>query len=365
MVLKWIRVILVTITITFFLQFNWVVKKIESTAITRPNKLLEDKILKPASYTVPNGTRYCLVHVGKAAGTKIRQVIEAMRRHKKGSRLSDAFIAELHIGANISNKTEKYNTFLFTLRNPLDRIVSWFYYERERLIQSLKSQRGRNKKCRKRFHNIAENNSGCFHDVDEFANSIFAPHNQETEILTGSGCQKLAFEVAGGQIRCEAHNHFNYEFYTRITKVLGESSADYPILAIRREYLAQDWNKLEIAFGTQHNTNTKERFLIFNETSRNARTSSNGNAETLLSDTGRQNLCTVLCMEIQVYKYLLLKAQNLDTSETRQSISEVIKLCPKETFEIRACPTTKSIYWRSLTKMKFKSVFDIRDHIVN
>jgi hypothetical protein len=41
----------------------------------------------------------------------------------------------------------------------------------------------------------------------------------------------------------------------------------------------------------------------------------------------------------QVYKKLLTMAQNLDESQLRESIAEVVAACPRETYEIRECPS--------------------------
>jgi hypothetical protein len=65
----------------------------------------------------------------------------------------------------------------------------------------------------------------------------------------------------------------------------------------------------------------------------------NKHEDSKLSDEGRTNLCSALCEEIQVYKKLLIMAHNFDESQIRESIAEVVDVCPRETYEIRECPS--------------------------
>ena len=50
------------------------------------------------------------------------------------------------------------------------------------------------------------------------------------------------------------------------------------------------------------------------------------------------NLCHAMCPEIQIYKKLLERANNLNKSQVKDSIREVQVLCPEETSMLRDCP---------------------------
>ena len=57
-----------------------------------------------------------------------------------------------------------------------------------------------------------------------------------------------------------AHNSFNYEFYVHLPNTFKQGIAIYPFLAIKQEYLGEDWDKLEAAFGgSSHQSDNENR----------------------------------------------------------------------------------------------------------
>jgi hypothetical protein len=55
--------------------------------------------------------------------------------------------------------------------------------------------------------------------------------------------------------------------------------------------------------------------------------------EVYLSDTAKVVLCETLCNEIQVYKTILKRAQNMKKEHYIQSMQELMTSCPKEAME--------------------------------
>ena len=67
--------------------------------------------------------------------------------------------------------------------------------------------------------------------------------------LTNDTCQQLAFNMASGQESCgfSVHNKLGYAFYRDKMEEMKEGNIS--MLAICNKFLAEDWDKLEQAFG--------------------------------------------------------------------------------------------------------------------
>ena len=52
-----------------------------------------------------------------------------------------------------------------------------------------------------------------------------------------------------------------------------------------------------------------------------------------LSEDAKVVLCETLCNDIQVYKVILKRAQNIRKEQYIESIEELMKSCPKEAIE--------------------------------
>jgi hypothetical protein len=289
------------------------------------------------SLQIPNSTSFCLVHIGKTAGSKVSCELglnlkelhcSNSSRARHPSALKDAFAARTHIwGGRKTCARKNFNSFLYTLRNPLDRLISWYFYEHQSRRNYTKNT------CSKRFHKWENNTNGCFYSLDDFAMNAVLPTNHTTTSKKESECQRLAFQVARGEQGCARHNAMGYAFYENKMKTLSKANITYLMLGIRTEHLADDWDQLNQAFGDHGSVNGSVRFQTRSGTVRNK------HEDSKLSDEGRTNLCSALCEEIQVYKKLLIMAHNFDESQIRESIAEVVDVCPRETYEIRECPS--------------------------
>mmetsp|Transcript_17901 Transcript_17901/g.26488 ORF Transcript_17901/g.26488 Transcript_17901/m.26488 type:complete len:191 (+) Transcript_17901:697-1269(+) len=160
--------------------------------------------------------------------------------------------------------------------------------------------------------------------------------------------------------------------HTDVNTTYEKEAKQKAILVIRQEHLAEDWDGLQSMFDYSSDANNshneqKPGSVVFNTMS-GAVSSRRGGAKNLLSRAGKQNLCVALCREIQMYKHLLLQACNLDTSQAKQSILEVIDLCPEETSESRICPNEKipikrfDVTHYSGVKKEQMLKFDIENH---
>lgn len=317
-----------------------------------------------------NSSRYVVMHVGKTAGSKVScELLSktfdlkcnddnkrsnssriAREQRKKRSVLARASVCELHMdGIKRIQFCEKlqYNSFLFTVRHPLDRILSWFYHTKRHIQKSKKKA-------------VYLNSIGCFRDANEFALSIVIPSQLRTEsqhqhsrVLSAeknqsTHCNKInlnTFDVTRGK-RGTVLNHpvYNYEYYLRLTRkfennttVEGAEARRYPILVLRQEYLSQDWYKLEKAFGGGGETTKKDNLERFETKVNGANSTISSTSWRSLSKEERNNLCVALCRDIQAYKVILHRAVNLNQTEVQRSIEEVVEACPSETYEMREC----------------------------
>lgn len=288
---------------------------------------------------VNNETRFCLIHVGKTAGSKVSCELGQLYgefycdfRKKRKSALKEAFIGSSHMyGARKQCEHSNFDSFLYTLRNPLDRLVSWYYYEHP--STPIFSNKLYCKNVRKFHKHLPDIPDGCFETLEDFASNCINTTN-------ATECQRLAYKVASGQelCGCSGHNSLGYKHYHQMMQKLTQSNITYTLLAIRTEQLAEDWDKLEGAFQRHYNTEPGLNGTVrFRTRSGIVQKTLNGTKPTTLSRQGRLNLCRALCQEVQVYKELLFAAENLDEAQVNESLSQLVASCPEETFEIRNC----------------------------
>ena len=308
--------------------------------------------------------RYCLMHVGKTAGSAVScEVIGLQDRGElkcsktvqetKPSALQRAFAGRYHMLGQRKRcenafAQKEFREYIVTLRNPIDRIISWYYYEHPARMKS------RNHCHLKQLHRWTNSTDGCFASLDEFARSAM-PRNQSgynegersTKDSKGNrvACSDLAYKVASGKTQCPAHNFFNYQHYEQSIQKMSKDlniTRKARLFAIRTEHLASDWDGLESLYSinaTPSLGNGRQMKIVGADGRFQNRsgTVTPGKSKSGLSDVGRQALCAALCLDIQAYKRLLYRAQNLETSEVMRSLDELRLACPEETYAVREC----------------------------
>ncbi|KAK1740619.1 hypothetical protein QTG54_008714, partial [Skeletonema marinoi] len=100
---------------------------------------------------------------------------------------------------------------------------------------------------------------------------------------------------------------------------------DANIVVIRNEHIVDDWNAVETLLGGAADL-TKESLPVNNQYEKKPE-------EVYLSDAAKVVLCETLCNEIQVYKTILKRAQNINKEQYIQSMQELVTSCPKEAME--------------------------------
>ena len=203
-----------------------------------------------------------------------------------GSALHAAVTGRVHL-APAPASDPRYDSFLVTLRDPVARMVSWYYY----LHPDYPPEKA--PRHRRLCHDMAF--FRCWPTLKKFTEAGLA--------VPGAGrsaCGAWARDAARGSRHCW-HNYWNYErSYGPLLRT------DKEVHAVRTEHLWEDFNRVGVGFvgpaGAERGDGDGA----------GGHTNGFGRPEGGLSPLGRRNLCRALCREIQVYKKILGLAVNLN-----------------------------------------------------
>jgi hypothetical protein len=320
----------------------------------------------------PPSRKILFVHLGKAGGDTIRTTLHTscswspyphIRRqceHKfraQGNRetlLSQQTIGVFHTKRlTPSNAPQIATTFLWTLRNPIDRIKSWFYYSHPDncdLVDSLSPA------CR-----LQKATSGwafdfyqlCFANVEEFALALKSESDKDLSIVvkpntnttTGRTCQEIARSGVAGQVwggehqrymefyanggilpyPDESHLFFNHMYYAESTI---HAYPDKEVMVVRTEHLWEDLQGIESILGG--GTINKDDYKDQTHGSEQALKGS-------LSKDGARALCCSLEDELRIFIEVLELASNLDDSKKKQAMNNLYERCGVSSFTDLGC----------------------------
>jgi len=224
----------------------------------------------------------------------------------------------LHVAID-SCQREHIDMYLFTLRDPLHRLMSWFTYERP------SSPDSRSRRSKHRFKKVKPLYIDCGFDTINQMGEAMSSSSQVT-----NKCSQMAWRAAAGSEGFAYHNQMNYGYYWN---QIPQPARDFARMAvIRTEHLEQDWYSVERVLGSVNgdnsdndkNDNTTTKPAVFgkkNESDKNT-------TDAVLSEVARRNLCAGLCREIQIYKRILYRAENLSPEDLAVSLAELAQNCP-------------------------------------
>jgi len=324
--------------------------------------------------TIPKKKRTILfAHVGKTGGMTLRQytslkcrlprdpevpekLIQSCihRYFREGDVLARQTTGYLHMWSVDPNELEHSTSFLMTLRNPVDRIISAYRYshpnncnrknkkkpDRPFGCEIAKKMRQRRSKQYKMF-GICFPSAG----IEDFAQSVMSPYyadsvslknisnkkNQaNTKVVAGlATCRQMARDVIEGTLDVWVyHMKYNHAYYANKTIW---AYPDKELFAIRTEHEWEDMVALDKQLGgtgrfgpttessSHHNTKTSQNAAVSH--------GSEGYIPSPISTQGYHKLCCVLHEEIQIYMDLLQRAQNLNATAKQESISDLADKC--------------------------------------
>ena len=258
---------------------------------------------------VPDDKRICFVHVGKAGGSSIGCSLGFNLHCNETEQEERIPVGMLPLMATNTfhndvndcpfNPPPAYN--LFTVRDPLERAVSAFNYDKQ-------GDREWEDGGRPVYH-------GCgFRTIHEFAIEGLAPDGTASR-----KCKELAYNVIRGDGEHICHLYNNYRYYAE--RALRPESG---VLVLRINHLEEDWKAAEAVMGGDPNVNIK-----FPRENSGLHRSDD---DLFLTPESKKLLCEGLCEEIQVYKHLLMLAENVSPKQKQESLAELAENCPKEAY---------------------------------
>jgi hypothetical protein len=285
---------------------------------------------------VAEDKRVCFVHVGKTAGSTLacylgfqydhcstglnitnswdipksrsattEEAQSVVRGIVPDGNLAQYTTSLIHRYSNSCLDDKPMSIFFFVVRNPLTRIQSWFEYERPR-YQSGRSDSFMIKKP-------------LFIDCKfDTLNLLGGRHGLGSSNTTS--CSQRAWRAITGETGYKTHNKYNYGYYY---KQVMNQDPNARIAVIRTEHLVQDWNSIETQMLDGSALPSNFTFAKKNRSPKRAQ-------DKKLSSSSQRNICHALCEEIQVYKTILQKSENLDKTDYAESMHELAQNCPEE-----------------------------------
>ena len=295
------------------------------------------------------------IHVGKAGGLTLdRHVIKTQKRAKKlacvihemettesnattavvleaamtkcmpgyrsENRLSQAVLSFLHLWhARFSDEQIDFvlnhtNTFLYTVRSPVRRVVSAFNYHRYEAT-------GRSKEAARFF-------AECYADMEELGQALRPDTTADANYLNkytygnrtalSDWCRKKArASLAGTEGALPRCSHFKYNYGHYVGQTLGVRPGRH-VVAVRTEHLWEDAAALDAALGgTGHlaGAGAAETHGAF------ARSPGPRSPESARA------ICCHLHRELGVYQDLILRAENLNRRQKRDALRQALEDC--------------------------------------
>jgi hypothetical protein len=221
-------------------------------------------------------------------------------------------VAQSHVHMEYGICSPNTTEYLVPIRNPIERIYSWFYFAQTLLARTFPT---------------GDFLFACYAHLEDLAMDGLS-HNISDQIVPADAanmtCPQRAWASIMGSRDMGVHNWYNYEYYYDIM------TQPTRLFVLRTEHLVRDWNTVDYMFG---GNGTAGGSLFGVKVNANTKVEN----KKVLSDPALKHICRALCPDIQYYKRFLLEAENLDSTQVAMSISELHKTCPLETAEIRTC----------------------------
>ena len=264
------------------------------------------------------GKRHC---PGYEHGNKLKYAYDAHN--------DSAISKQVSCYVHYNERLHCYNnpTFLINIRNPVHRLISWYLYEhRENWDVTVDhiTYPNRPKHCGQQML------FACYPTLDSLATvGLVGDCPSDGDILrinydlSEEQCRLWAWAAVRGRVPASFHNVWNYEWYLHYLLDRKARGKELEIFLLRIEHLDEDWSNLDKFLGGSGAALPKSRSHN-NDASEKQLTVSDRN----ISAEGMANLCRALCKEIEVYKEILLIADNLNKEQVNESLRELRETCP-------------------------------------
>jgi Sulfotransferase family len=280
--------------------------------------------------------RIIFLHVGKTGGSTVKAALrikcsvnkwQPAQRSACQSQMNNFFVkvggenaiskhvvGYSHVDVHPTEMVWKSaNTFLFSIRSPIVRFISWY----DSIFQKMCLDNTSNEECvlneNKDNEAIGKGILECFpNGINSLAQNLTANPVHPEHYL----CWKLAwqiFEEKGSLVPSWMWhiNPFNYYHY------ISQSVRRYPqnkVYAIRTENIWNDFSQIDSILG---GNGTGYRRIQINQ----------GKRIFALSREGRKNLCCALWNEIVIFEEILRRAMNVNQSAYLASMRKMFRDC--------------------------------------
>mmetsp|Transcript_29742 Transcript_29742/g.71617 ORF Transcript_29742/g.71617 Transcript_29742/m.71617 type:complete len:351 (+) Transcript_29742:1241-2293(+) len=242
-------------------------------------------------------------------------------RPEYSSQLSQHLVSHLHLFGGRFNKLQRRwildhtDTFLFLLRDPIDRLVSAYNFHRHNFANT-------SKPGRKLFYHV------CFpNGMEDLVHQLAGRRSHfdnSGDNVNATVCQSIGIRALQGTRRgTGAGNHFeyNYGYYASTTIAL---KPNHSVAVVRTEHMWDDLVALDKHLGGTGNFSTTAGAKV-SHGSESWKGAEKYNA--YLSLENLHLLCCFLCKELAVYQRLVLLAANLDHVKKRDTLESTLKHC--------------------------------------
>ena len=268
----------------------------------------------------------------------IRQKCLDRWQRRKETRISRAMFATLEkttITSTPSRHLFKATTFLWSIQDPVDRLVTRMdlFWKRHRSNTTNNcDEEGHS------HHNDScvwkRNFQRCFSNIESIVQSLPSSSSSSSSLEggggddddhrssatpTGTNCSDLVWRSfrGGGTAAFGVDGSSTYVHYANQTI---HAFPTKEIMVIRTEYMWSDLNTLEGHLGGGNTTTATLTEELFQEEKKEA-------VSTILSNQSHHTLCCALQEEIGVYVDLVQRAMNLDDSSRQETLGSLWKKC--------------------------------------
>jgi hypothetical protein len=278
--------------------------------------------------------RILFVHVGKAGGETIKNILEMGCKSRKNMQRRRECLRTVPDSA-LSEKVQGYfhcwtieprkfhpNSYLFNVRHPVDRAISWYRYVHPEHCKNKK--KSGSPVCIAKWQ-LQNNPTGwvgqffqqCFPQVEDWAMGL---HNNNTL------CLKLAKQTFEGdlsekEVPLAAHMIANYKHYIEKTVRIKK---DAQVLVVRTDSLWQDLKDLDIWLGGKGEFGQAEGSAVTHG-------SEHYHHSQELSEKATTHFCCALQEELTLYRELIERAENLEDKE--QELRNSVQRCGAKSWQ--------------------------------
>ncbi|CAJ1946436.1 unnamed protein product [Cylindrotheca closterium] len=298
-------------------------------------------------FPLPSNPQVYFVHVGKAGGLTMNLILDTEGKWKAidcfieqserlgesyttfpstcyvpsvgfPSQLSQHMVSHLHLAGFRFNRTHREwilnhtDTFLYTVRDPVHRLVSAYNFHRYNFRNTTKASR-------KLFY------EECFpNGMEDLARQLLLSGKKDDATCQSMGI--LALQGGGKSRKSGSGNHFEYNYGYYASRTIAKKP-NHSVAVIRTEYMWDDIYALEKelggtgsdAFSTQAGTKVShgsEKWVVGEQYSASS-----------LSPENLHFLCCILYKELEVYQRLILLAANLNQIQKRDTMAFTLTRC--------------------------------------